>query len=1557
MSRSTSGKGSHSEGKSSAKPTRQVAQTTDAITLCNPEVAQTAAGALLQERERLGNRQFHALLRGSRAPPDDTPRAHAALQRKGSREDEPGDAYEHEADRVAEQILRMPQPQASRQSPIQAPRFSRYAGDASAPCGTALLSVQEALSSSGQPLDAAARAFMEPRFGHDFTKVRVHAGAAAERSARAVSARAYTVGNDIVFGAGQFAPGTVQGRRLLAHELTHVVQQSSGQATSVAQLQRAANPPIPVTRETARAWVSGEWLYYLIREDIQWHIDPTGWFMQLVIYFEDPRQRQRYSPEQIAETCLQVWEGSTGITLKEGKREAFAQDIKENVATWREDSKAYLVSFDYYEFQQALDPPSWAAYKQALKEVLGGGDVFLNGQLIASGNFATGKKGAKGPAQGAGAGASAGAERSQWAEAQKDAITALIDEARKDSPRPKDLPDQIALWYNERDQSWYFNVWTYLDRRGEEKRGQAVKLKPGESTEDLWERVRDATAQALQAGEDRERREQAKLAPAWARELEHELRKRLDALRKKEGGDAFPDGMVLVPEPDVRLQIWVERGKAPTVQRSYGSVPLVYGARVDQLVPYVRHVAAMLRQYEQTPPGQERPVPQVLLDDPEKLALGAFPAEIRPVDLRGDNITVTGAKNEFHMAMDYEAVYGGGELKDLAIASKLYQQYIHFYWEVYPVPANVPLPEGRKKAPESWERRWQWLYDSFNPPLDEQGYRQKRAASVSGPTVTSTDGPDSSSRVKMPSTPGDYLVRCVTGHGAIGEHKLKRISSEAYYPVRVRPIEEVAKGAASQRLAAIAATEAELRGDKKLLDEVSLEENERAMLEAKQLIKGADLERMRKKETQTLSQNTEEEIAHATKMLEDAKQLDSLLDGILERAKAQGAEPSALLKERPEVKAKPELLTLHWYLISAGTTAQAYAKDLEEKITQLKGVQKRAGEFASNLKASSPYQYSAEAAFASEVTGQVYPLVLMVGEAPDSVKAAFIAAQGGFSLGEPKGVAYGVVDVTSRQTQDVYYGYSEKSGPEGHREAIDNAFEKFGEEAVYGEGIIAARIPPGPAGEKDASHPGTEIKTYTSAPGPIQKVLYVLGIIAALVGVAALVATGVGAPVAAGILGAVAATAGAILALRNISKRQRSHTLELDAELVFDIVSIIAVVPAVAGARVAIRTAAGLRTAAITRTFLEIYALSELGATVILVPVKLAQDIRRIEEDPELTDEQKQLMIAEARLGAVQAGIMLLGGVAAAHVGGRRQAGGGFDENSAALRRQIELLELEGFGEYKSMQERGWIDAKGNWTEGAPEVVRSRAKPAPAEVIEQPKAGGKELTTGKPAEADVPTEQKSTTATEEPPAKPAETEAVPVEQPKPGAKQTAAAKPAQPKVADMASIGADTDPVQILDAENFSKVKLKPGQDALYVLRDADGTILKVGKTSEGGAKNRFSVYKRAGKLTGKQLQLEVHPLKPSAKNAEHFEGALRTKMESQGNAMPWDNTGGRLGRPGFGTPGEGVRTPPISKGEMQKLLTVHKGDLRAVGKELGVHRRTVDLWAKALGLLPKDFK
>jgi hypothetical protein len=113
--------------------------------------------------------------------------------------------------------------------------------------------VSEVLRSPGQPLDRQTRAFFEPRFGHDFSRVRVHADANAAASAAAVNALAYTVGRDVAFGAGQYAPETSAGRKLLAHELTHVVQQGSSSTAGI-----GGNGISPQTASRAQGALEGE---------------------------------------------------------------------------------------------------------------------------------------------------------------------------------------------------------------------------------------------------------------------------------------------------------------------------------------------------------------------------------------------------------------------------------------------------------------------------------------------------------------------------------------------------------------------------------------------------------------------------------------------------------------------------------------------------------------------------------------------------------------------------------------------------------------------------------------------------------------------------------------------------------------------------------------------------------------------------------------------------------------------------------------------------------------------------------------------------------------------------------------------------------------------------------------------------------------------------------------------------------------------------------------------------------------------------------------------------
>jgi len=209
----------------------------------------------------------------------------------------PNDKYEQEADRVADQVMRMPDPQVQRnctscgdideeqiqtkaigdqvipidyvqrqeeepeeeeEEPVQAKltdnnRLQRQEEEAGEEeeelvqpkslknkallVNTGLHNKIQSLKGSGQPLSASTRAFFQPRFGRNFSNVRVHTGAKAAGAAKSINAKAFTTGKDVVFGTGQYAPETTAGKQLLAHELTHVVQQTAKPAGQ--KIQRA----------------------------------------------------------------------------------------------------------------------------------------------------------------------------------------------------------------------------------------------------------------------------------------------------------------------------------------------------------------------------------------------------------------------------------------------------------------------------------------------------------------------------------------------------------------------------------------------------------------------------------------------------------------------------------------------------------------------------------------------------------------------------------------------------------------------------------------------------------------------------------------------------------------------------------------------------------------------------------------------------------------------------------------------------------------------------------------------------------------------------------------------------------------------------------------------------------------------------------------------------------------------------------------------------------------------------------------------------------------------
>ncbi|MEO6949669.1 MAG: DUF4157 domain-containing protein [Ginsengibacter sp.] len=198
----------------------------------------------------------------------------------------PNDIYEQEADAMADKVMRMPANDQSFFSPNplyvsgvqrkcahceKEEKIQRKESNLGSMEDGSTENYIESLNRKGNPLSMEERTFFESRFGHDFSEVQVHTNHEASQSARNVDALAYTHGNNIVFGEGQYNPGTPEGKKLMAHELTHVIQQNGNIQTKL--IQRSCDDPnfcLPYPT-AAEAVAEKEWLrtYYLPVEEFK----------------------------------------------------------------------------------------------------------------------------------------------------------------------------------------------------------------------------------------------------------------------------------------------------------------------------------------------------------------------------------------------------------------------------------------------------------------------------------------------------------------------------------------------------------------------------------------------------------------------------------------------------------------------------------------------------------------------------------------------------------------------------------------------------------------------------------------------------------------------------------------------------------------------------------------------------------------------------------------------------------------------------------------------------------------------------------------------------------------------------------------------------------------------------------------------------------------------------------------------------------------------------------------------------------------------------------------
>lgn len=140
----------------------------------------------------------------------------------------PGDEYEQEANAMADKVMTMPAAGTVQRKCAACEQEDKvHRKEDGPPVNDHLAASLDSTKGGGQPLQDDVKGYMEPRFGTDFSGVKVHTDASAVQLSRDLNAQAFTHGSDIYFNEGKFSPGTTEGKHLLAHELTHVVQQNA----------------------------------------------------------------------------------------------------------------------------------------------------------------------------------------------------------------------------------------------------------------------------------------------------------------------------------------------------------------------------------------------------------------------------------------------------------------------------------------------------------------------------------------------------------------------------------------------------------------------------------------------------------------------------------------------------------------------------------------------------------------------------------------------------------------------------------------------------------------------------------------------------------------------------------------------------------------------------------------------------------------------------------------------------------------------------------------------------------------------------------------------------------------------------------------------------------------------------------------------------------------------------------------------------------------------------------------------------------------------------------
>lgn len=1179
---------------------------------------------------------------------------------------------------------------------------------------------------SGESMPYSTRAPMENSFGTDFSGVHIHTDSSAIDMSRNLNAQAFTHGNDIYFNSGKYETNSSDGKRLLAHELTHTIQQ--GRANGGIALQKDGNKS-PAQYDTAQPYsakfkaikdfygvnsnnnsidyyfiIQGDYVDIYDEKEFQVglkfnrksSLDLSGYFLNI--------RTEKKTFWADTDSWHFVREMSTGYDLVRlipyAKTYNESNDPSSNV----KDEPRYILSRRFFGVINDLSPSIDLTKLSIIKDY----NTFNVAVAIVYGTAGTGMKAEPRPEK--------RFEYSlpSWLSQTEKLVRALHDEARKSNPDDKNLPSRIvfygstALQAKEGKDSWLIQI----EKNSEKKFIKVNKRDWDKSTDkneyaktiysEIIKKVVEINNARKSAEFDKNKSLENKLkeqkGSKWASlfKLRNSIWDELQKIKKLNPfATNIPDKLTLEfygTEQAERpvFKIWIEKKDASGRIELKGSAldhEVTEAISLEDWVIFIRTQTEIQKLIESGgDPFDFADFEKTKFGSNAKIQLAPFPAEIIGKNINPDFSTAKGASNKFLMSLNWNAIYHF--LDDLSTASRISGVKRYYNFQIIDLPVEIQNKKSAGTSPQELKKDSTEYVNKNNPvrPFDKST-KIKR---------------DNEYEIDM-NREGSFLLISYAVVKEEGE-KAPRALSSAAHPYFVKDITSMAFGFA-EGMDVVGVLRKKLAAEKDPEKRKKLQEQ---------------IAEIEKRQAKGYYQQTKEDIADIDKLIDQANQL-------IEFIKQESRHPAYFgdfeydpfpIRIR---KKRPELETIYG-LVKGETNSYTYSDDetkAQQFITSLKSQKTDLGKLSKRVEnpegkfKEGGQRYKAIAAVVNEDNGQIVPVMLLLGEHKDSRP----------EKKEFKHIIYDVTIDTHKKSDMLYVG----EGTEGtEAESVHKAFTKFGEKNNYGDGKAAYRVPV-------LGYSGL-VRSYTTVWEWIEKALLVLALVLLAFGV--FISGGALAPATAVVfsgiataLGVSAGVLGAIIGVRNMLDRREKGTLKMDAQTSMDILSIIG---AFSGATQAIGKFGGFK---ISGGLIVVYDLTELGGNAYLIHEKLTEDVA-IVKSLGLSKDEERALLKQVADEAGQAGGMLLG----AAIGSRLLSGEHVGEGQLDLPKKMrEIVENT---PYKTYLERGWVDKSGKVTEKAPPYLREAAsqgektRPAPVGTKDHPQPE----TPSKPKPAGVPQE-------------------------------------------------------------------------------------------------------------------------------------------------------------------------------------------------------------------------